>query len=442
MSVLSALLPERDYRWNFAVMGLDYSLFLLGLSFASVYGVLPLFVHHLTPSNLALGLIAAVRSAGFLVPPILVAGLVERLRRKKPFVVGTTVLERLPYLVLAVATPLLAGSHPTALLWLFFAMIGGGTLFGGLGMPAWLDLLARMLPADWRGRFFGLAAALGGLLGVAGSAGAAELLHRFAWPAGFALCYACTFACLVVSFVFICLGREPAPAAATPAPHPAAASYWRRLPTVVRGDRNFGRYLAAMALITLAGMATSFYTVDAKRSLHLTDAGAGLYSVVLLATSTIGNVLWGYVGDHHGHKRIVEGGAVCTGLAALLALLARDAPWGTVGYGLVFLLVGLASSAIQLASLTFIIDFAPAAQRPTYIGLATLAQAPFACGAPLLGGVIADRAGYPAVFILTAVLAAAGALIVLLSIVDPRMRPEQAAPVPERTTQVGDASER
>ena len=436
MSLLSALLPERDYRWNFTVMGLDYSLFLLGLSFASVYGVLPLFVHHLTPSNLALGLIAAVRSAGFLVPPILVAGVVERLRRKKPFVVGTTVLERLPYLVLAVATPLLAGSHPTALLWLFFAMIGGGTLFGGLGMPAWLDLLARMLPADWRGRFFGLAAALGGLLGVAGSAGAAELLHRFAWPAGFALCYACTFACLVVSFVFICLGREPAPAAATTAPRPAAASYWRRLPTVVRGDRNFGRYLTAMALVTLAGMATSFYTVDAKRSLHLTDAGAGLYAVVLLAASTTGNVLWGYVGDHHGHKRTVEGGAVCTGLAALLALLARDAPWGTAGYGVVFLLVGLASSAIQLASLTFIIDFAPAAQRPTYIGLATLAQAPFACGAPLLGGVIADRAGYPAVFILTVLVAAAGALIVLLSIVDPRMRPEQAAPVPERTTQV------
>src|SRR5438045_3961161 len=90
-------------------MGLDYSLFLLGLSFASVYGVLPLFVHHLTPSNLALGLIAAVRSAGFLVPPILVAEVVERLRRKKPFVVGTTVMERLPYLVLAAATPRLAG---------------------------------------------------------------------------------------------------------------------------------------------------------------------------------------------------------------------------------------------------------------------------------------------------------------------------------------------
>ena len=110
----------------------------------------------------------------------------------------------------------------------------------------------------------------------------------------------------------------------------------------------------------------------------------------------------------------------------------------TLVYGVVFLLVGLASSAILLASFTLIIDFAPAAQRPTYIGLATLAQAPFAFGAPLLGGVIADRAGYPTVFILTAVLAAAGALIVLLSIVDPRMRAEQVAPVLERTTKVRD----
>jgi len=425
VSVISTLLPRRAYRWNFTVMGLDFSIFLLGISFVSAYGVMPLFVQHLTPSNLALGLIQAVRSLGASLPPILVAPYTERLRRKKPFLLTMTTFERLPYLVLAVATPLLAATHPTALLWLFFIMIGIATLFGGVGGPAWIDLIARMLPADWRGRFFGLAGAFGGLLGVAGAAGAAALLQRFSWPNGFALCFACTSICLVVSFVFIAIGREPAPTS-TKILEPDRG-YWRRLPALVRADRNFARYLLATALITAAGMGASFYTVDAKRTLHLSDAAAGIYAVVLLATSTVGNVLWGYAGDRYGHKRVVEGGAVCTGLAGGLALLARDSSAGVVGYVLVFALVGLATSGIQLAGLTFAVDFAPAEQRPTYVGLANLAAAPFSFIAPLAGGVIANTAGYPAVFALTTGLALAGTLIVLLLVVDPRMHADRAA---------------
>jgi MFS family permease len=421
VSVLTTLLPPRAYRWNFVVMGLDYSLFLLALSYASAYGVLPLFVHHLTASNLFLGLIATVRAIGTSLPPILIAPHTERLRRKKPLLLFLTIFERLPYLVLALVTPLLAVSHPVVLLWTFFALIGIGTWFGGLGLPAWLDLMARMLPADWRGRFFGYAAAVGGLVSVAGAACATLLLRHFTWPNNFAICFACTAACLAVSFIFIASCREPAPAAESPAPTTGAA-YWRRLPDIVRTDRNFARYLVAAALISISGMAVSFYTIDAKRTLHLADAGAGLYAVVLLASATLGNVLWGYLGDHIGHKHVVEGGALCTAAAALIALAARDSAIGIAAYGLVFVLVGLATSGIQLAAFTFVIDFAPVAQRPTYVGLVNLAIVPFAAGAPLVGGIIADHFGYPIVFILSALFAFAGAYIVLRHIIDPRMQ--------------------
>lgn len=421
-----ALLPERLYRWNFVVMGLDVSIFTLALSFASVYGVLPLFVHHLTPSNLTLGLIPAVRAIGTLLPPILVAGYVERLTRMKPFILGWTIMERVPYLVLALLIPSLAGRHDSLLLWVFFATIALTTLGGGITMPAWLELIARVLPDDWRGRFFGSSGALGALLGIAGGTGAAELLHRFDWPLGFALCFGCTFGCLVVSFVFLALARERIPASRDRYAMALDRS-WRRLPALVRGDRNFAWYLAATALTTMAGMATAFYTVDAQRSLHLGDAGAGLYAVVLLIASTVGNVVWGHLGDRFGHKRVLEGGALCTGLAALLAIAARSPYGGLLLYGGVFVLVGLGSSGIQMAALTFVLDFAPQGQRPTYVGLASVAQVPFACAAPLLGGLIADRAGYAAVFGLTALLALCGAYLVLKAVRDPRMNPGESA---------------
>jgi len=431
------LLPERSYRWNFVVMGLDISLFTLALTFASVYGVLPLFVHHLTNSNVALGLIPAVRALGTLLPPILVAAYVQRLRRRKPFVLAWTVFERLPYLVLAVLTPVLAGAHPTLLLWLFFAMIAVGTCAGGITSPAWLDLVARVLPDDWRGRFFGLWSALGSLLGLGGGVLTAALLRLPDWPTGFALCFGCAFGCLIVSFVFLATTREGAPTERT-----APATNWRGYAVLVRRDRNFAGYLTANGLVTLAGMATAFYAVDAERALHLSDAGAGLYGVVLLAASLAGNILWGYVGDHTGHKRVLELGALCTGLAAgvavaSVAVASHTLFGGIILYGAAFALVGLGSSAVQLAALTVVLDFAAAEDRPTYIGIASLAQVPFACAAPVVGGVIADRLGYGAVFVLTVLLGLAGAAMVVKKVRDPRHAAAVTVPAPGLPARAG-----
>lgn len=422
---MSVLLPSRAYRWNFTVMGLDVSLFVFALSFASRYGVLPLFVSHLTPSNLALGALPALQAIGLL-PPLFVAAYTERLRRKQPFILAVTVFERVPFLVLAVATPLLALSNPTPLLWLTFAVLTVNTLAAGIANPAWLDLIARMMPDDWRGRFFGYAFALGGLLGVAGSAGAAYFLRQYDWVIGCALCFAATFAVMIASFFCLLAGREPAPVVVE-RPLVAPLRLRERVPTVLREDRNLRWYLLAAVLITGAGAATAFFTVDAKRTLALTDGEAGTYAILLLVASTVGNVVWGYAGDRFGHKRVLELGAVMSGLAPALALLARDAAiageWGRVGYAAVFLLVGLGTSAVQITALTFIVDFAPPDARPTYIGLATLVQLPFAVGAPLLAAALADWQGYGVVYGLTTLLAFAGALVTARRVRDPRVSP-------------------
>lgn len=400
------------------MLGLDISLFTLALTFASSYGVLPLFAHHLTNSNVALGLIPAVRALGTLLPPILVAAYVQRLRRRLPFILVCTVFERLPYLALAILTPLLAVSHPTLLLWLFFALLAAGTFAGGAISSAWLDLVARVLPDDWRGRFFGLWSALGSLLGLGGGALTAALLRIQSWPTGFALCFGCAFGCLVVSFAFLAVTREGAPTDTPPAAR--SGTNWRRYVALARGDGNFAAYLVANGLVTLSGMAIAFYAVDAKRTLLLSDAGAGLYGVVLLAASLAGNLMWGYVGDHAGHKRVLEVGALCTGLAAGTAVASHVQILGIVVYGAAFALVGLGSSAVQMAALTFVLDFAPIEERAAYIGIASLAQVPFACAAPVLGGVLADRVGYGTIFVLSLLLGLMGAAVVLTRVRDPR----------------------
>jgi len=136
-----------------------------------------------------------------------------------------------------------------------------------------------------------------------------------------------------------------------------------------------------------------------------------------------GNILWGYLGDHGGHKRLVEGGALGTAFgagAALASHAAADSSLGVFTYGLAFVLVCLGTSAVQLASTTLVLDFGTDADRPAYISLAALGQLPFACGGSLLAGVLADRLGYGAIFVLSLILGLAGAGVALCCVRDPR----------------------
>src|SRR5215467_6012321 len=95
----SAAERDRHFRWNFAAMGIDIALFTFGVNISSAYVVLPLFVHHLSTSNIVVSLVPAVRSLGLFGTQLLIAGYVEKLRRTKPTILLVTILERVPFLI-------------------------------------------------------------------------------------------------------------------------------------------------------------------------------------------------------------------------------------------------------------------------------------------------------------------------------------------------------
>ena len=137
---------------------------------------------------------------------------------------------------------------------------------------------------------------------------------------------------------------------------------------------------------------------------------------------TGGYFLWGAIGDRFGHRSILVWGSLCAALSAGVALWAH----GFWAYALVFLLLGLSLTATSLASFTLITEFGPEARRPTYIALASVAYAPFAVGAPILGGFLADAWGYVPVFIISAIAGLAAMLAFQLLVPDPRKRAMQA----------------
>jgi MFS family permease len=418
-------------RWNFTMFGADIAFFSLGLSISSAYTVLPLFVAHLTSNNVAIALIPAIRALGLYGPQLLVAPLVERLRHALPFILFVTIFERVPYLVLAFGAAWLAGRSDSALLALFFALIFLALLGSGVTYPAWLDMISRSIPRTWLGRFMGFWWGAGGVMGIGGAAIAAALLARVAWPLNFALCFGLTFAAMVISFVLLALGREPARmlrntvAASSEAAAPRLGRQARELAELMGTDWALRRLLIANGLVGIATMAGALYAVSALRVGGLSDAEVGVESTLLFIAMTAGAFLWGAIGDRFGHRAVLIGGVACAALAALLALGAH----GFIAYAGVFLALGLNLSGVQLAGFTLITDFGPVERRPTYVALASVAYAPFVIGAPILGGFLANAWGYAPVFLLTAVAALAAALTLRFWVPDPRGKTARAVTV-------------
>jgi MFS family permease len=408
----------RTMRWNFAFFGGDIALFSLGLSISSSYTILPLFVAHLTRSNVAVALIPAIRALGLYGPQLLVAPLVERLRHALPFILLATILERVPYLVLAFGAITLAGRNTGALLVLFFAMIFVALFAGGLTYPAWLDMIARSIPRTWLGRFMGFWWGAGNVMGIGGAAIATVLLASVTWPLNFALCFTMTFAAMVLSFVLLALGREPARVRPTPpAPRRSLSAQARELAALVRQDGALRRLLLANGLVGMATMAGALYAVSALRLGGLSDPEVGAESTALFVAMTLGSFAWGAVGDRFGHRATLLWGTACAGLAGLVALVAH----GFLAYGVVFLALGLSISGVLLAGFTLITEFGPVERRPTYVALASVAYAPFVIGAPILGGFMANAWGYPPVFVVTALFATAAALLLRFWVPEPRI---------------------
>ncbi|HEY8284228.1 MAG TPA: MFS transporter [Chloroflexota bacterium] len=406
--------------WNFSLMGMDIAFFTGGVSFSSWNTILPLFIRHLTSSNLVLGLMPAVRSMAANLPPVLISPRVSTLSRYRPFVLWLTLLERFPYLVLALCTLWFGVDHRTILLLVFFLMSATWAAGGGITTPAWLNLISLMIPTRLRGRFFGGAGAIGGLLGIGAAAITALILRGFAYPTNFALCFLATFAFLVLSFICLAMGREPSVPTGTPrVATPPLGPYLRALPGFLRRERNFTTFLVAGTLANV-GIATSpFITAAASRSLHVSDAQVGVYGAVLMAASMLGSIGWGWLGDHLGYRPVLAMGTTA-GVACMALAVVADAT-GTPGilYG-VFLLLGVYSSATQLASVAAVVEFGALDERPTFVSLSYLVQTPVALLVPVAGGVVADHAGYSPVFLAVAASLGVAVALYVFKLKDPR----------------------
>lgn len=407
---------RKDLKYNFNIGLFDGSLFGVALGFASFSAILPLFVASMTDSALLIGLVPAIHSVGWQLPQLFTASHVSRLRRYKSTVLMNTIHERLPFFgfgVIALLMPYIGKDLSLILVFLFLTWQGLG---GGFTANPWTSMISKIIPSDSRGTFFGLQAGLANLF-ISGSAIlAGYLLDFLASPWNFAVCFFLASFFFALSWFALARTREPEdlekiiPEEKT--------HFWADSKQILKRDINFNWFLIARFLSQFATMGFSFYIIYALRQFNMDSVTAGFLTATLTISQTVANIGMGWVGDRIGHRAMLILGAFSALVSAVLAWLATSLFW----FYPIFILTGWANVSIWTIGMAMTVDFGTETQRPLYIGLSQTLTAPATILAPLLGGLIVDRAGFMPIFSASIWLSAAMILILLWLVKDPRKR--------------------
>lgn len=408
--------PEevKNYRWNYMANVTDGAFFGLGLGFASISTVIPLFVITMTDSAVLIGLITAVHVMGWQIPQLLMANSVSRLTRFKPMVMWMTLHERLPFVGLAIIAFFYHQLGTQLALVLTFLMLIWQGLGAGVTANAWQNMIGKVIPGKSLATFFGVQSSASNLLASLGAVGAGFLLERQPFPGNFVWCFSLGALALVFSYGSASATRE--------APHENVVTAGTQMPLVhtirviLAHDHNFDWFLVARTFVQFGTMAFSFYTVYAATHLHAGAYALGILTSLLMVASVVSNPLLGWLADRWSRKGVLEIGAVAIVLSALMVRFAPNIFWMYPA----MLLTAVANTAFWTISIAMSLEFGHGQDRPTYVGMANTLLAPATILAPLIGGWLADAKGYQATFLFAAGASVLAAFVFHFFVKDPQ----------------------
>ncbi len=400
-------LPQREIRRSFLLGVVNGALFEFAERLIDPPLVLTWFVSRLTSSNLLVGLVASLGDAGWFLPQVFIAGLVQRMPRKMLSYTLAAVVRVLSWLLVAVAVWLV--DDPTLLLVAFFSLYGVARLAAGLGGLGFFEVVAKTIPANRRGSFFAWRMLTGGLLGLGAGMVTREVLNRFAFPPGHVLLFALYTILIIPAMLAFILIREPPGTAAPQAP--TLGQQLRRARQLLRTDAVFRRYMGVRTALGLGGIALPFYGIYARNVLGAPEGMVGIYVAVRVGAGLLANLPWGSLGDREGNRLVTLWLSLGNAFTSLLALALTG--WVTLssiqGPGSpylalpLFLLNGALTPASTLVGSNFLLELVPEAERPLYLGLSNTL-----IGIVVLisgfGGLVVDLLGYAGLFGVSAFL--------------------------------------
>ena len=399
---------EHYYRRNILFLSLVEIFWGIGLSFSHARVVLPAYLGELGATNLFLGVLAAIWVVGSSVPQSLSAYFTEHLPAKKRAVIFFHFLPPIAWLGLFAYNYYLVsgeGSYYSARIffvpvWLFYACSLGVLL------PIYLGFLSRVTEEGKRGRAFGSIFSAQCIFGAWAVCCIGFLLAGRAFPRNYAFLFLLTAIAISVGNFFFFPVREPR--SQKSGTRRRLGEYFRELLSVFMEKRLLRKYVFVRLMIALNMLIVFFYVKHAESEFEWLDAGHVRYFVVfLLIGQSLGNLIFGRLGDRLGFRAVAAAGAAFMLCAACISVTLRSLP----AFYLAMAAAGFYLAADWISHLSIVIQISDREKHTRDLGLVGFMTSLPLAGVSLLMGYLIDAVSFAAVAVGSSGIAAVGVVL-------------------------------
>ena len=343
----------------------------IGLSFHTVYAIIPLFLKQLgAPQGICLS-VAGLWSILVAFPQLFTAIIGRNIKNIKRAVIGVHIFAMPPIFFAGFIFAFFAPSGPYSwvLYYICFILYGIGI---GIIIPIWTEFLNHTFSINKRGKYLGISFAwnsIGGFFG--GFAVRLVLNSNIPFPQNFGWGFLIFFTCILIGTILfkwyhIKLDRNNHK-------NRSINDFLSETKSIIKTDFNFRNYLISRMFLTANYPAISLYAVYTQNKFDFDISEAGVFVIINVIASGAGSLLSGWIGDLYGHKNSILLSFISYLMALLVALLANN----MFHVYIIFLFLGLGLGAFMPSAMNLIYKFADGGDNKIYMALTDTILAPF-----------------------------------------------------------------
>jgi len=385
----------------------------IGLSFHTVYAIIPLFLKQLgAPQGICLS-VAGLWSILVAFPQLFTAIIGRNIKNIKRAVIGVHIFAMPPIFfagfIFAFFAP--SGSYSWVLYYICFILYGIGI---GIIIPIWTEFLNHTFSINKRGKYLGISFAwnsIGGFFG--GFAVRLVLNSNIPFPQNFGWGFLIFFTCILIGTILfkwyhIKLDRNNHK-------NRSIIDFLSETKSIIKTNFNFRNYLISRMFLTANYPAISLYAVYTQNKFDFDISEAGVFVIINVIASGAGSLLSGWIGDLYGHKNSILLSFISYLMALLVALLANN----MFHVYIIFLFLGLGLGAFMPSAMNLIYKFADGGDNKIYMALTDTILAPFTFLAITIVGSISEFINMEIILMGIGVFLLIGIFIMIFFVDDP-----------------------
>ncbi|MGO2101463.1 MAG: MFS transporter [Psychroflexus halocasei] len=314
-----------------------------------------------------IGMLVPIKDVGSLLPQLIVSGKIRSFSIRKNFWTISALVQSFCMLLSGLLVYLYPNQNFTAYLIVFLLLIF--SIASGVGSVSFKDVTGKTIPKGQRGQMLSYRSTFGGNLALI----AGLILVFFIEGENSSLTYSLLFVLAGILWFFAAIlfhNIQEKPGSTKGGRSPIDEV--KEGVSIIRKDTNFRNFLITRALLMAIPLLQPFYVVLANKYSEDNWKNLGFLIIISSVAQIISSPIWGRLSDKSSLLVLRLASAIALfGIAYAIYILLSDHVFNFYWILPLFFINALAYAGARLSRKTYLVDYSPEDDRPTYVAMAS-----------------------------------------------------------------------